>query len=270
MEKVMPQATIDSVAIHYTDEGPRGDAPTVLMLHGFARNGSFWNGWPASLVDRYRVLRPDIRGCGRSADPHSEFRIEEVVSDQIALADQLGIEKLHYVGESTGGIVGAMAAATYPERFASLTLVSTPISPAGSNSQVKTPVGESPVESLKMLGLAEWWLRTRAATGQLLGDDRDDVLASEFALTPLNVAVSMWDGMHDPRVTLSSFLPKLKLPVLVMTPSGSTTTSLEDQDRLLAAIPNATQIIYQGATHGMYFMQPQLLSSDYRKFLDSL
>ena len=240
------------------------------MMHGFARNGTFWEGWIPSLADRFRIIRPDIRGCGRSGDPGKPFNLADAVSDVFGLLDHLGVEQVHYIGESTGGIVGVLAAARCPARLASLVLVSTPLSPAKGDTKVMAPQANSPVESLQLLGLREWWLQSRRATGDVFGDERDEALADEFALTPLEFALSMWQAMHDPDLTIEPYLADLRLPVLVMAPTKSLTVSTADQQRLTAAIPGAQQIHYPRAPHFVWCLWPARLASDYRNFLESL
>ena len=115
----MPEVTVKGVRIHFTSDGPvEGTSTrTILMMHGFARNGTFWEGWIPSLADRFRIIRPDIRGCGRSGDPGKPFNLADAVSDVFGLLDHLGVEQVHYIGESTGGIVGVLAAARCPAAF---------------------------------------------------------------------------------------------------------------------------------------------------------
>src|SRR5689334_15584701 len=49
----------------YTD--PWKNAPAVLLQHGFGRSSQFWYSWVPYLSRYYKVLRPDLRGCGNSA-----------------------------------------------------------------------------------------------------------------------------------------------------------------------------------------------------------
>jgi 3-oxoadipate enol-lactonase len=270
----MPTANVNGLALHYLDDGPRGEeagAP-IVMLHGFARNGNIWQGWIDVLGEGHRVIRPDIRGCGASENPSDdyEFDLEDVVSDYIGLLDALGIDRVHHIGESTGGIVGTMAAARFPERFVSLTLVSTPISVMSSDPNVKSPGAATPEESLAKLGLKQWWLQSRALSGELFGDERDDAIAEDFARTPLNVALSMWRNMHQPHVTIAPYLPDLKAPLFLLTPTASYTMSVDQQRELIETVPGAKQRIYEGAPHGMYFLRAPELSRDVIEFIDSV
>ncbi len=268
----MPTASVNHLELFFADDGPVDEkgAEPVVLLHGFARNGNFWTDWVPILAERHRVIRPDLRGCGSSQDPGAEyeFAVSDLVADYVGLLDALGLERVHHIGESTGGIVGATAAAMYPARFASLTLVSTPVTPLTSDPKVKAPDAASPEESLAALGLEQWWLRSRALTNDLFGDERDAIMARDFARTPLHVALSMWKGMHKPEVTLAPYLGRIRARTLVLTPTGSWTMSVEQQREMVAAIPGARQRTYQGASHGMYYLRSAELAHEALQFID--
>ena len=48
---------------------PWVDSTPVLMMHGFARNATFWNRWVPAIAETHRVYRPDLFGCGLSDQP---------------------------------------------------------------------------------------------------------------------------------------------------------------------------------------------------------
>jgi pimeloyl-ACP methyl ester carboxylesterase len=265
----------DGLELFVQEDGPveASDRTPVLMLHGCARNGNIWGGWIPTLSRKYRVLRPDIRGCGSSGDPGPDyvFKVDDMVADLLAILDGLELEHVHHIGESTGGIVGAVAAARYPERFRSLTLVSTPIAPANGNLAVKAPGGATtPEEAFTKLGLKEWWLQSRGLTGDLFGDERDEVIATDFARTPLHVALSMWTAMHQPELTIRPYLERLTMPTLVLTPTKSYTMTPAQQRELVSALPNVRQLVYEGAPHGMFYLRSDELARDTLAFIEGL
>src|SRR5262249_46809387 len=105
------------------------DSPTpVLMMHGFARNASFWNRWVPSIVESRRIYRPDLLGCGASDVPPEGYRYSpgKIEAQLLAVLDALSLRRVHWVGESSGGIIGLVLAAAHPERIASLVLCNTP------------------------------------------------------------------------------------------------------------------------------------------------
>ena len=105
-----------------------GTPETFLLYHGYARNMLFWQPWVPLLASDYRVLRFDARGCGGTTKPPpgSRYTFEQLAGDAMGLMDALGIERVHWVGESSGGIVGLTAALRHPDRLATLTLCDTP------------------------------------------------------------------------------------------------------------------------------------------------
>src|SRR6266852_5628967 len=104
-------------------------APTpVLMMHGFARNARFWNRWVPAIAESRRIYRPELLGCGDSDVPPVAYRFtpETIAGQIIAALDAMALDRVHWVGESSGGIIGVLLAAAHPERIASLVLCNTP------------------------------------------------------------------------------------------------------------------------------------------------
>ena len=60
--------TIDGVKIFYREAGP-GNAPVVLLLHGFPTSSHMFRNLIPELADRYHVIAPDYPGYGQSDMP---------------------------------------------------------------------------------------------------------------------------------------------------------------------------------------------------------
>ena len=101
----------------------------VVLLHGWPQDRRAWRAiTPALVADGLRVLAPDLRGYSPGARPPrpSDYEIGESVADVIALADEVGAERVHVVGHDWGGALAWVVASRHPERVASLTVISTP------------------------------------------------------------------------------------------------------------------------------------------------
>src|SRR5271165_270987 len=72
----------------------------VLLLHGNAESGLAWYGWVPALARRHRVVRPDMRGFGRSTPMPRDFpwTLDVIIDDYARLMDELGVERFHLVG----------------------------------------------------------------------------------------------------------------------------------------------------------------------------
>lgn len=111
-----------------TDAGPLDGEPVVL-LHGFPADRTCWHRVESLLHSAgLRTLAPDQRGYSPGARPagRTAYRLEELARDVLALADAAGYDKVHLVGHDWGGAVAWLVAGNWPERVASLTVLSTP------------------------------------------------------------------------------------------------------------------------------------------------
>jgi 3-oxoadipate enol-lactonase len=99
----------DGVELVYDDVGPADSVPIVLC-HGLAAAAAQFTDDAAFFGDfGFRVLVPDLRGHGRSASPTAltpeSLSIGQLASDMIAMLDDAGVDTVHWVGNSLGGIV---------------------------------------------------------------------------------------------------------------------------------------------------------------------
>ena len=97
---------------------------TIVFHHGIAANTHIWAEWLPVLATRYRLLRFDMRGFGKSAQPPRDYRwsFDGLVDDLLKVADAAGAGRFHLVGESIGGTVALACALAAPRRLLSLTL----------------------------------------------------------------------------------------------------------------------------------------------------
>jgi pimeloyl-ACP methyl ester carboxylesterase len=85
------------------------DNPNVLICaHGLTRVGRDFDRLARAVVDRYRVVCPDVVGRGRSEwlrDPN-DYGLPQYVADMVTLIARLDVETVHWVGTSLGGLIG--------------------------------------------------------------------------------------------------------------------------------------------------------------------
>ncbi len=120
----MPEIQANGISIHYDLSG-RADGPVVLLSNSLGTRLEMWDPQLPALGQRYRVLRYDSRGHGRSSVPAGPYSIELLAADAVGLLDALEIGRVHFCGLSKGGMVGQMLGARHAHRLRSLTLCST-------------------------------------------------------------------------------------------------------------------------------------------------
>jgi epoxide hydrolase 4 len=117
-----------SVRLHAVASGPK-DGPVVVLLHGFPE---FWYSWHKQIeplaTAGFRVIVPDQRGYNLSSKPSGvpAYAITELVSDVVAIADQLGQEKIYLAGHDWGAAVAWSTALLHPQRIAKLVVINVP------------------------------------------------------------------------------------------------------------------------------------------------
>jgi 3-oxoadipate enol-lactonase len=118
------QATINGIRVNYEVTGSES-APPIVLHHPLATNLSIWDELTAALTPRYRVVRFDARGHGKTEAPRGPYSFETLTADTIGLMDHLKIGRAHFLGLSMGGMVGQYIGLMHPKRVHDLILVST-------------------------------------------------------------------------------------------------------------------------------------------------
>lgn len=108
---------------------PEVGQPALLFVHGLGANLEQFREQAAYFSDRYRVLRLSLRGHGES-DPAQRadtaaYAMSTLMVDVIGLLDALEIDRVHWVGNSMGGLVGYECLRHHPERLHTLTTFGT-------------------------------------------------------------------------------------------------------------------------------------------------
>jgi pimeloyl-ACP methyl ester carboxylesterase len=95
---------VRGLRLHVAEAG-QGDA--VVLQHGWPQHWWQWRHLIPALAERYRVICPDLRGFGWSEEPaDDDYRKETLIDDLLALLEELGIERIRYVGHDWGAFLG--------------------------------------------------------------------------------------------------------------------------------------------------------------------
>ena len=139
---IAPHLTFDALVA-----GEAG-APLVLLLHGFAESMHCWRAQVAALADAgYRVMAPSQRGYSPDARPDigdtANYHIDRLMDDAMAIvaASGYGDHRFHLAGHDWGGSIAWALADRFPQRLASLTVLSRP-HPNAFNRALQMPDGD--------------------------------------------------------------------------------------------------------------------------------
>ena len=230
----------------------------VLMMHGFARNATFWNRWVPAIAESRRIFRPDLLGCGASEAPAQSYRFtpEKIRAEILAVFEAISLRRVHWVGESSGGIIGLLLAAEHPERIASLVLCNTPTRISDDIKEIYSLDRQSTAAAIRAYGTGEWCRRT---LGYRLDLEHAPEALREWCIAEMDkTRPDIAAALHEcfEAIDTKPLLPVIKAPVLLL--SGDKSRIASEQQKILAAtLPCGRLELFAGYGHGVNLLQPE-------------
>lgn len=100
-------------------------APVLMLSNSLGTNLHMWDDQAAEFAKRFRLVRYDRRGHGKSGAPKGPYSFERFGRDILAIIDALKIKKMNWCGLSMGGMDGQWLGANAPDRVEKLVLANT-------------------------------------------------------------------------------------------------------------------------------------------------
>lgn len=245
---------------------------TVLLHHGYSRNMKFWQPWVSRLSGKYRVVRFDSRGCGDTTVPPLDWVCtgNQIADDAVRLLDALDIERVHWIGESSGGIYGMIAALAHPDRFRSLTGLDTPLRIPDKVLGRYTLGERDQAAAIEKYGVGGWCRKTldyRLDIGHA-SQSLQDWYVAEMDRTPRHVAIAYYRLVQD--ADLSQRAAALDIPIMVLAGEKSPIADKDNIAKAGASMRNTRVVTIPGYGHGISMVAPDECVKEIEKFWASL
>ncbi|MGE0799432.1 MAG: alpha/beta fold hydrolase [Lautropia sp.] len=266
---------VGDINIHYEladyTEPWRSEEPETFLLHsGYCRNMEFWRTWVPLLGLKYRVLRVDPRGWGLTSKPKEgdPITLDMMAADMIGLMDALKIKKVHWVGDSTGGVVGLKAAHDYPDRLSSLSVFNSASSMATETRSIYALDMPDQAQAIMKYGVEDWSWRTihYRCTPEHAPPGLHRWIAKEMGKTPDYIAAAGF--RHFSTVDLIDLIPNIKTPTLLILGTKSMESRYRKMEHMRDTMPNAKLLKVDGWEQGLHMVEPEKMVGEIRKFLD--
>ena len=220
----MPRFRYDGIEIAYLDEGS-GDP--VLLVHGFASNKEAnWvqPAWVSALTRAgYRAIALDNRGHGASTKLYapSDYGVDKMGGDSVALLDHLRIDQADVLGYSMGGRIAGQLASAHETRVRSAIIggIGIRLTIAGGNSEAIAKALEAPnaadVKEALPLGFRLFAEQTKSDLKALAACARNQnrTITGEAAASirvPVLVATGTADDIAGSGPELTALIPGAK------------------------------------------------------------
>jgi 3-oxoadipate enol-lactonase len=250
-----------SVRIHFQTWGTSG--PWITLVNGHTRSLRDFNFVAKNFASRgLRVLSFDNRGAGQSTC-ELDFTISDMVSDILALWDNLSIPKSHLAGISMGGQICQLLATSAPERVETLILISTAsratwIAHSSNDEWIpdQTAIEGRLSRHFSASYLSKNRLILRAMAKSMLGN-----VDGTFNMN----ARAQRQAIAD--FDLTQRLGEIKIPTLVIHGSEDAIISPQAAEELARLIPLAQLAMISGAGHLLLAEARQILEDLISSFL---
>lgn len=252
---------LDGTRLRFRLEGAAG-APVVVFGNSLATSLEMWDPQVPALASRYRLLRFDTRGHGRSAAPPPPYAMDRLAADVTGLMDRLAIARAVYVGLSLGGMVGQYLGATRPERFTGLVLAATALRMDRKlwDDRVATVLRDGVAPQVAP-SLERWFTPAfRAAHPEQM--TRIQAMIGQTAREGYAGCAA---AIRD--MALEQLTPTIRLPTLVLVGDEDPSTPPAQAEAIRAAIPGARLAVIEGARHLPNIEQPKAFNELLGEFL---
>lgn len=258
----MPVVQANGVDLFYDLRGPEG-APVVAFSNSLGTTLAMWDAQAAALAGRYRCLRYDTRGHGRSQVVDGAASIADLANDLAGLLDALGIARAHVVGLSLGGMTAQALAAKRPDRVQSLTLMATAahLPPAEAWRQRAATVRSQGMGAIVDAVMTRWFTPAFAA--------RDvaavAVVRESFLMIDPRGYAACCEAIQS--MDLRPAIGAIKAPTLIMAGVDDPATPVALMEEVRSRIPDAELLVLPRAAHLLAVERPDLVNAHLAAFL---
>lgn len=254
----------------------KGTCEVVVLLNGVGMMTKNWYRILPNIHPNYDVLLYDYFGQGNSSQEDEPYYIPKFCDYLIAIMDELGIAKVHPIGVSYGGFIGADLGRLYQHRLHTLTL-------SGILLTRETQFQMYQDLSLRFYRAPEpaFDLYTQYLYEKIFGEE----LARQiYGTTMEKMRLNFYERYRDKKHSLIRLTeaqnpffenidgdPKMycyiQTPTLILTGDQDRAIPPWQQNKLLKILPNCRQVICPGSGHLTYQETPELFWSTVKKFI---
>jgi 2-succinyl-6-hydroxy-2,4-cyclohexadiene-1-carboxylate synthase len=249
-----------------------GAGPVVLLAHGFGGSARNFGPQMRALKDRYRVVRYDARGHGRSDAPTeaSAYTPAAFVDDMRRVLDEVGATAAVVGGLSMGAGIALRFALAHPSRVRGLVLSAFPAGaddPDGFAGKALAFADRIERDGLEAAGHDYVWGPSTRLDPNAVNFVRQGFL--EHPAHGLELALRGVIARQPSVAAMRADLAHVRMPVLIVVGSEDG-PSLRASRALAGAIPHAKLVVVPDAGHVVNLQKPDEVSAAIHAFVDGL
>lgn len=235
------QKKIGDLVLRFLEINPAGQK-TLIVLHGWGGGVDSWKNFLENLKkEDLRVIAFDLPGFGLSPAPLMPWGISDYAELVKKVLESYGLKKVFLLGHSFGGQIACQFAHDYPYHLEKLFLAS-----AAAIRPNLTP-GKKLLKIIAVSTKIFWPRPVRRFLYRLLGNlDYGNLTDPVMKQTMQNAIKS----------DLTSLLPYIKTPTIIIWGKGDTTTPLKHGQLIHKLMPQSKIFVLENARHGIHLQAP--------------
>lgn len=245
------------------------DGETIVLIHGFGANKDNWTRLARELTDDFNLVAVDLPGHGDSSKPLDlGYRFEDQVQHLSGILKALDVQKFHMMGNSMGGAITALYAATYPDQVRTAVL----FDPAGIfeyESELVNLVmeGDNPLIPSKegdFKRLIDFALEKEPFVPWPIYDVMEEnAIANQEVNRVIFSAIR--DNSYEPEFRQA--ITRIQAPVLVIWGKEDRVINYRNAEVFVNQIPDARKVLLEEVGHAPMVEVPEASAQLFREFL---
>lgn len=245
-----------------------GDGPPVVLLHPFPVNHEFWVPVTESLMSRYRLILPDLRGHGESGIGDGPATMQKHAIDIARIMDDADVGRSPLIGVSIGGYVIFEFWRMYRGRVAALGLCNTKAPADGP--EARTGRLQAAADVLERGTEPFFELMIPKLLGKSTRENRPDLVDGALGMmrkmSSEDIA-QVQRGMAERPDSIDT-LKTINVPTLIVTGDEDIMTGVNEAERMRQNIAGGQLRVIAKAGHYSPWEQPAEVARSLRSFLD--
>ena len=250
--------------LYYEMKG-HGDE-TIVFIHDGLVHGEVWDNQFASFSEKFRVVRYDRRGYGRSPKPEKTY---SNIEDLYQVFTSLNIDKAILIGMSAGGGLAIDFTLAHPEKVSSLIVVGAVVSGFSYSEHMLTRGGRlKPEDYANPEKLLEYLVKEDPYEIAPQNKEVKEKLWTLMQAYPQNIDFAKNRLAEPPERQAIGILKEIQIPTLIVVGEFDIPDVFVHAGAIESGIPNSQKAIIQNAGHLVPLEQPELFNQQVLNFLN--
>ncbi|HKQ18206.1 MAG TPA: alpha/beta hydrolase [Candidatus Eisenbacteria bacterium] len=246
-----------------------GQGPGLVFIHAGVADCRMWDAEFAAFQSRFRAVRFDMRGFGRTPMPACKFSYHD---DAASVMRASGVEKATLVGCSFGANVAVETCLAFPDLVERLVLIAPGLGEGGDVQEIQrfdeaeeAALERGDLEGATELNLRLWVDGPFRLPGEVAPDVRERVRVMQLE----NFRIPMPDGIERVRLEPSAGerLGEIAVPTLVVVGALDVPFLGGVAERIEREVPGARRVVIEGAAHMLNLEKPREFQRVLAEFL---